>query len=30
MGKERKIVYKIDENTNPAEVYCTTYQMRGR
>lgn len=28
MGKGRKIVYKIDEGTNPAEVYCTTYQMR--
>jgi 2-polyprenyl-3-methyl-5-hydroxy-6-metoxy-1,4-benzoquinol methylase len=28
MGKERKIVYFIDDGTNPAEVYCTTYQMR--
>lgn len=28
MGKGRKIVYKIDEDTNPADVYCTTYQMR--
>ena len=27
MGKERKIVYKI-EGTDPSEVYCTTYQMR--
>ena len=24
----RKIVHKIDEETNPQEVYCTTYQMR--
>ncbi len=24
----RKIVHKIDEGTNPSEVYCTTYQMR--
>lgn len=26
--KERKIVYKIEEETDPSEVYCTTYQMR--
>lgn len=28
MEKERKIVYKIDKDTDPSEVYCTTYQMR--
>lgn len=26
--KERKIVHKVDEDTDPSEVYCTTYQMR--
>ena len=25
---ERKIVYKIEDGMNPADVYCTTYQMR--
>ena len=25
---DRKIVFKIDEDTDPREVYCTTYQMR--
>ncbi len=25
---ERKIVYKIEEEMNPSEIYCTTYQMR--
>jgi 2-polyprenyl-3-methyl-5-hydroxy-6-metoxy-1,4-benzoquinol methylase len=25
---DRKIVHKIEEGTNPSEVYCTTYQMR--
>jgi len=25
---DRKIVYKIEEGINPADVYCTTYQMR--
>jgi 2-polyprenyl-3-methyl-5-hydroxy-6-metoxy-1,4-benzoquinol methylase len=24
----RKIVYKIEEGDDPAEIYCTTYQMR--
>lgn len=26
--RERKIVLKIDDGTDPSEVYCTTYQMR--
>lgn len=26
--QERIIVHKIDEQTNPRDVYCTTYQMR--
>jgi 2-polyprenyl-3-methyl-5-hydroxy-6-metoxy-1,4-benzoquinol methylase len=25
---DRKIVYKIEEGTDPSQVYCTTYQMR--
>jgi len=25
---KRKIVHKIEEGTDPSEVYCTTYQMR--
>ena len=28
MAEERKIVYKIEDGINPADVYCTTYQMR--
>lgn len=30
MNQEKRIVYKIEEGMNPSEVYCTTYQMRGR
>ena len=26
--EKRNIVFKIDDNINPREVYCTTYQMR--
>lgn len=24
----KKVMFKIDENTNPQDAYCTTYQMR--
>lgn len=27
-SNKRKIVHKIEEGTDPSEVYCTTYQMR--
>lgn len=27
-NKSRKIVYKITDEINPSDVYCTTYQMR--